>query len=60
MERSEFIMEGGKEELAKAISYCVVRAMTDKLDISCNELIGLVESTHHSYLEWLEQEISED
>ena len=57
MKRYEFVIDGGKEELAKAISFCVAKAMLGNQEVSCNDFIDIVQSIEPCYTEWLEDEV---
>lgn len=59
MKRYEFVINGGKEELARAISFCVAKAMLGDREVSCDDFINMVQSIEPYYAEWLDEEVED-
>ena len=61
MKRYEYIVQGGKEEMARAIAFCNC-CLLEQLDIrkfTCEELKTAVNETAKELMEWLDSEVEE-
>lgn len=59
MTRYEFIVKGGKEEMAKAIGFCLAtyEETLENGTYSCDEFIRKVKIAQEKMMPWLDEEV---